>query len=159
MCRSQSDFIVPSSIWPSTTTTENTMKMEIVDRYLTRLKTIPCKHFQRSIQESSPPEFKLKCPFGNHCHYSHSHPVTKDPYIFSEGELQRRRKPRRRSQILDEMAIMEMLFSDLAVGYMSTEEDEDEVDLDDFEDHFGFEAEFFGLSSDFDDFGYDYGWD
>jgi E3 ubiquitin-protein ligase makorin len=133
--------------------------MEIVDRYLTRLKTIPCKHFQRSIQESSPPEFKPKCPFGNHCHYSHSHPVTKDPYIFSEGELQRRRKPRRRSQMLDEMAIMEILFSDLAVGYMSTEEDEDEVDLDDFEDHFGFEAEFFGLSSDFDDFGYDYGWD
>jgi E3 ubiquitin-protein ligase makorin len=61
--------------------------------------------------------------------------------------------------MLDEMAIMEMLFNDLTVGYLSTEDDEDEDDLDDFEDHLVFEAEFFGLSDDFDDFGYDYGWD
>jgi hypothetical protein len=59
------------------------------------------------------------------------------------------------------MAIMEMLFSDLATGYDSDDEwlDTAEED-DDFGDHLVFEAEFLGLSStDFDDFGYDYGWE
>jgi E3 ubiquitin-protein ligase makorin len=128
------------------------MKKEIVDRYPGCLKTIPCKHFEQSIKDSTPPDYKFKCQFGNHCHYSHTHLITKDPYIFSEEELQRRRKPQRRAQLLEEVAIMEMLFNDLTVGYLIEDENEDE-------DHLDFEAEFFGLYDDFDDFGYDYGWD
>lgn len=162
MCRSQSDFIIPSSIWPTAATNENPMKKEIVERYLGRLRTIPCKHFEKSINDSAPPDYKFKCQFGNHCHYSHAHPITKEPYIFSEEELQRRRKPRMRAQMLDEMAIIEMLFNNLTADYLSTDDDGDgdEFDeVDDFEDRIVFEAEFFGLSDDFDDFGYDYGSD
>jgi hypothetical protein len=159
MCRSQSDFIIPSSIWPIAATNENPMKKEIVERYLGRLRTIPCKHFEKSINDSAPPDYKFKCQFGNHCHYSHAHPITKEPYIFSEEELQRRRKPRMRAQMLDEMAIIEMLFNNLTADDLSTDDDGDgdEFDeVDDFEDHIVFEAELFGLSDDFDDFRYDY---
>jgi hypothetical protein len=103
--------------------------------------------------------------------------MTKQPYVFSQDELRRNRpkQPRRRDRIsrlqfMDEMAIMEMLFSDLAVG----EEWVDEHDLD-AEDDFGdaglaFERDYLsGLSSgefdvdldlDFDDdFGYDWAWE
>jgi E3 ubiquitin-protein ligase makorin len=138
------------------------MKKDIVDRYLGRLKTISCKHFEQSIKDSTPPNYKFKCQFGNHCHYLHTHPITKDPYIFSEEELERRRKPRRRAQLLDEIAVMEMLFGGLTAGYISVDEDAEEEELDNFEGHPVFEADFFGLCDDFDDFddfGYDYGWD
>jgi E3 ubiquitin-protein ligase makorin len=146
------------------------MKQEIVSGYLARLKTIPCRYFEQSIQDSVD---KFKCQFGNSCHYAHIHPVTKQPYVFSKEELLRSRpkQPRRgrvsRSQFMDEMAIMEMLFSDLAVR----EEWVDEDDLDG-EDDFGdqrliFERDLSGLEGsafdfdlDFDDdFGYDWPWE
>jgi E3 ubiquitin-protein ligase makorin len=146
------------------------MKKEIVDGYLARLNTIPCRYFEQSIKDSdsSTGEYKFKCQFGNGCHYAHTHPTSKEPYVFSEEELlqSRRRRPRRRidraAQFLDEMAIMEMLFSDLAVGYQSNDEWVDEEDEDDdFGDHhLVFETEFMGLESgDFEDeFGYDFAW-
>jgi hypothetical protein len=40
------------------------MKTGIVDGYLGRLKTIPCRYFEQSIKDSSP-EYKFKCQFGN----------------------------------------------------------------------------------------------
>ncbi len=59
------------------------------------------------------------------------------------------------------MAIMEMLFNDMNVGHHGGDEWNDTIeDDDDFGDHFVFETEFVGLSdNEFDDFGYDYGWD
>ena len=63
--------------------------------------------------------------------------------------------------MLDEMAIMEMLFGGFITEYLSTDEDgeEDELDeVDDFEDPLFF-GEFISLSDDTDNFGYDYGWD
>ncbi len=88
---------------------------------------------------------------------------------FSEEELRPRRRPpkRARAQFLEEMAILEMLFSDFAaehgsdVGWLDEEEEEDE---DDFGDELLFEREFLGLSGlDFDGsemhYDYDYGWD
>jgi E3 ubiquitin-protein ligase makorin len=143
------------------------MKKEIVDGYLARLKTIPCRYFSQSAKDSSP-EYKFKCQFGNGCHYAHTHPITKQPYIFSKEELlrSRPRQPRRRDRIsrlqfMDEMAIMEMLFGDLAVGG-------EWVDEDDFGDqHLIFERDLsgvgvsdFDLDLDFEDsFGYDWAWE
>ncbi|KUJ15113.1 uncharacterized protein LY89DRAFT_736168 [Mollisia scopiformis] len=140
MCRSHSDFIIPSSIWPT-----STQKKEISDGYLRRLKTIPCRYFEQSAMDTAP-DYKFKCQFRNHCHYSHIHPVTKEPYTFPPGELQPRRR-HRRGRLLDEMAIMEMLFSDLAVydEWVDVEEGDDVV-------------EFMGLGE-VDDFGYDYAWE
>lgn len=139
------------------------MKNEIVNGYLGRLKTIPCQYFEKSIKDTSP-NYKPKCQFGNHCHYLHIHPDTGEPYKFSEEELRTRRRPgRRRAQLLDEMMIMEMLFNDI-VAYQNedewVDEDDDENGDDDFEEHLVFESEFLGLGEDdFDDFGWDYGWD
>lgn len=165
MCRSHSAFIVPSAIWPSveTSISENMLKKEIVDVYLGRLKTIPCRYFEESIERTEP-DYKFKCKFGNNCHYSHIHPVTKEQYVFSEEELRPPPRPRRRNraQILEDVAIMEMLWNDFTDGYLSVDAwfDEDEDEGDDFGDHLAFEQEFLDISSnDFDDFGYDYGWD
>jgi len=177
ICRSQSDFIIPSSIWPivsapaSASLPDNTMKKGIVDGYLGRLKTIPCRYFEQSIKDSSP-DYKFKCQFGNNCHYLHTHPTTKEPYTFSEEELRpRRRLPKRaRAQFLQEMAILEMLFSDSAaeqgsdVGWLDEDNDDEDDDEDDFGDELLFEREFLMLSDlDFDGLGmhydYDYGWD
>ncbi len=74
--------------------------------------------------------------------------------ILSDQELRRRRKAPRRdlAQLLDELAIMDMLFSE---AHEWSDEDEE----DNFEDHLVFDDEFLGMSDDFDDFGYDYGWD
>jgi len=149
------------------------MKKEIVNGYLARLKEIPCRYFEQSVKDSdSTAGLKFKCQFGNSCHYAHTHPITKEPYIFSKEELLRsrprlaRRRIDRTAQFLDEMAIMEMLFSDMAVAYNSGDEwvDEDEDEEDGFgfgDQHMGFEAGFVGLgSSDFDDdFAYDWAWE
>lgn len=83
------------------------------------------------------------------------------PYIFSQEELKPKGGPGRagRAQLLADMAMMEMLFSDEFThgGDDWLDEDRDE---DDFGDQLVFEAEFMGLSyNDFEDFGYDYGWE
>ena len=102
------------------------------------------------------------------------HPVTKQPYIFSKEELLRSRpkQPRRRDRIsrlhfMDEIAIMEMLFSDLAVGEEWVDEDDLDAEDDFGDQHLIFESDLVGLGGsdlnldlDFDDdFGYDWAWD
>ncbi|KAH0611909.1 uncharacterized protein H6S33_009961 [Morchella sextelata] len=80
LCRVRSKFIVPSSILPTAASKEI-----IVQRYLDKLTTIPCRYFHDSLK-TRPRPF---CPFGNDCHYSH------DAYIFSERELASHRRSRR----------------------------------------------------------------
>jgi E3 ubiquitin-protein ligase makorin len=111
------------------------------------------------------PDFKPKCQFGNSCHYSHTHPVTSEPYIFSQEELHHCRRSKNqqyRARILEQMRMMEMLFSDLGVGYESDEEWGSEMVPDDNElivDAL-YESGFLGISDgDFDAYGYDYGSD
>ncbi|CZR57860.1 uncharacterized protein PAC_07749 [Phialocephala subalpina] len=160
MCRSQSHFTIPSSVWPVTAGSENTMKKEIVDGYLGRMKNIPCRYFEQSAKDSAP-DYKFKCQFGNNCHYSHTHPDTKEPYVFSQQELKPERTSRRadRARLLADMAMMEMLFSD-DFSYGGEDWLDEVQDDDDFGDQLVFEAEFTGLSyNDIEDFGYDYGWE
>ncbi|KAF4624335.1 hypothetical protein G7Y89_g13833 [Cudoniella acicularis] len=139
MCRSHSDYIIPSSIFPipdktSGQDTENTRKKEIVDGYLSKLKTIRCRYFEESIEKSAP-EFKPKCQFGNTCHYLHIHPITKEQYTFSQEELNqfRRRRPKQRStrsrtSTIEQMLIMDMLFNEMALEYESADDwDDDRV--------------------------------
>ncbi len=149
------------------------MKKEIVDGYLGRLKTIPCRYFKESGDDTAP-DYKFKCPFGNSCHYSHTHPITKEPYTFSKEELKPQRRIRRRGggQFLGDMAMMEILFGDLAVGYHSgddwadtAEEEDDDFGVDQFvfqaADFLGNPGQEFDLSgiSDDDDVGYGLEWD
>ncbi|PGH11023.1 hypothetical protein AJ80_07299 [Polytolypa hystricis UAMH7299] len=137
LCRVKSDFIVPSSVFPTPppTTSEgpaipsdsasdtgdgpkskpNPEKETIVNSYLARLRRIPCRYFEdslkswreardannsstgsassnyRSYQSRPRPE----CRFGNSCHYSHMNPVTDEPYVFSQSELNNMRRSRR----------------------------------------------------------------
>ncbi|KAI5837869.1 hypothetical protein DFP73DRAFT_531574 [Morchella snyderi] len=79
LCRVRSKFIVPSSVLP----TANSKEI-IVQRYLEKLTTIPCRYFHDSLK-TRPRPF---CPFGNDCHYSH------DAYTFSERELTSHRRSR-----------------------------------------------------------------
>ncbi|KAK9238906.1 hypothetical protein V1525DRAFT_399842 [Lipomyces kononenkoae] len=75
LCRSPSDFIVPSSHIPAKSTvkghqksgeqTEQLTKQEIVAAYLATLKRIPCKYFAAT----------RSCQFGNDCHYAHRVPT------------------------------------------------------------------------------------
>jgi E3 ubiquitin-protein ligase makorin len=110
MCRSKSDFIIPSSIWPSAT-----QKKEITAGYLEKLKIVPCRYFEESAKETAP-DYKFQCPFTNHCHYSHIHPLTKEPYTFTHNEIKNRReRGRRRGQSL-ELVLMEQMFEDMAGG-------------------------------------------
>jgi E3 ubiquitin-protein ligase makorin len=138
------------------------MKKEIVDRYLSRLKNIPCRYFEKSIEDSrdSMPTFRPKCKFGNSCHYAHKHPITKEPYTFSEEEMNRgRRRPRqRRHQISEEIAMMEAIFNSMGGGYGSDDdwgcEDEDFAFFESSSIGFGY-----GHDLDFDEFDHNYGWD
>ncbi|EQL34362.1 hypothetical protein BDFG_03720 [Blastomyces dermatitidis ATCC 26199] len=133
LCRTKSEFVVPSSVFPtppqptaattglarsetastndstgiaepsSSTGADNPAKAKIIDRYLARLKVIPCRYFAESIQRwrdlpiiENPdtevggllhPEFSGECLFGNECHFAHIHPITKVPYIFTKKEI------------------------------------------------------------------------
>jgi E3 ubiquitin-protein ligase makorin len=150
MCRSHSYYIIPSTFFP---TLENA-KTGVVERYLSRLKTIPCRYFEQSIKDSAAPEYKFKCQFGNSCHYSHKNPTTEEPYTFSQEELDRmKRKTRRpgRARMLEDMAIMEMLFADLSTGYNGNEEPGSEIQDDDMFAEILYEPEFPEIS--FDEFG------
>jgi hypothetical protein len=96
--------------------------------------------------------------------------------VFSKEELLRSRpkQPRRRDRIsrlhfMDEIAIMEMLFSDLAVGEEWVDEDDLDAEDDFGDQHLIFERDLSGPESsafDFDldlefddDFGYDWAWE
>ncbi|OJD22940.1 hypothetical protein ACJ73_05707 [Blastomyces percursus] len=133
LCRTKSEFVVPSSVFPtppqptaantglarsetspandstmnaepsSLTGADNPAKAKIIDKYLARLKVIPCRYFEESIQRwrdlpiiENPdtevggvlhPEFSGECLFGNECHFAHIHPITKVPYIFTKKEI------------------------------------------------------------------------
>ncbi|KAK9367143.1 hypothetical protein V1509DRAFT_627760 [Lipomyces kononenkoae] len=75
LCRTPSDFIVPSSHLPAKATvqchknsgeqSEQLTKQEIVAAYLATLKHIPCKYFTAT----------RSCQFGNDCHYAHRVPA------------------------------------------------------------------------------------
>jgi E3 ubiquitin-protein ligase makorin len=129
ICRSHSHFIVPSSFFPDCGTTngvrdkENAAKKEIVERYLARLKTLPCRYFEESIKNSAP-GFMPKCKFGNRCHYLHSHPVTKQPYVFSAKELERPRKFNgNRRGVLDQIAMIGIILDELSLDFEYDSED------------------------------------
>ncbi|PGG96202.1 hypothetical protein GX51_07943 [Blastomyces parvus] len=133
LCRTKSEYVVPSDVFPtppqptataaglatnettctndstgnaepsSLTRADNPAKAKIIDRYLTRLKVIPCRYFEESIQrwrelpiiENPDPEvggllhpsFSGECLFGNECHFAHIHPITKEPYTFTRQEI------------------------------------------------------------------------
>jgi hypothetical protein len=104
----------------------NPAKEEILKGYLANLKKIPCRYFEMSIsrerlyniqraericaQRRRRPGFRNdvpldtriftnihpKCRFGNECHYAHIDPITKEPFIFSSGQLQQMRLDRAR---------------------------------------------------------------
>jgi E3 ubiquitin-protein ligase makorin len=168
LCRSHSDFIIPSSEFPVIASTdgklgeENTAKKAIVDRYLSRLKSIPCRYFERSV-ECSMPNFRPKCKFGNGCHYAHTHPITKEPYIFSDVQINRSRRrrslPRPHTPDAEEIAMMESLFNALGNGYDSDVDDwgcDDDEDLFDFETGFGLSFSAGHGADDIDDFDQDF---
>ncbi|KAH0544369.1 hypothetical protein FGG08_001510 [Glutinoglossum americanum] len=104
----------------------NPAKEEILKGYLANLKQIPCRYFEESVsterlihvqraeriraqrrrrsgfRRDEPPDSRIltqlhpKCRFGNECHYAHLDPVTKEPFIFSTGQLQQMRLDRAR---------------------------------------------------------------
>ncbi|KAJ8102546.1 hypothetical protein POJ06DRAFT_244971 [Lipomyces tetrasporus] len=87
LCRTPSDFIVPSSQLPAKSTafdrrdqksgeqTKQLTKQEIVDTYLATLKHIPCKYFAST----------RSCQFGNDCHYAHRVPAQKPKRMSASG--------------------------------------------------------------------------
>ncbi|OAX81528.1 hypothetical protein ACJ72_04136 [Emergomyces africanus] len=130
LCRTKSEYVVPSPVFPTppqpttfvtgatmgdTVNTndpagisepsraDNLAKAKIIDGYLARLKVIPCRYFEESIQRwqelpiiENPdpavggivyPAFSGECLFGNECHFAHNHPLTKAPYIFTSKEI------------------------------------------------------------------------
>ncbi|XP_027340273.1 putative RING-type E3 ubiquitin transferase C3H69 isoform X2 [Abrus precatorius] len=60
ICRKLSYFVIPSVIWYSTTEE----KLEIIDNYKAKLKSIDCKHFDFG---------DGNCPFGTSCFYKHAY--------------------------------------------------------------------------------------
>ncbi|KAK2759021.1 hypothetical protein FQN54_003120 [Arachnomyces sp. PD_36] len=179
MCRVQSDYVVPSTFFPtppssdsssksslSTTSKssssekqpiKNEIKEDIVNSYLSRLKTIPCRYFEHSVQRKRIGfrNAKLNCGFGNNCHYAHIDPDTQEPYIFSTAELNtmKARRAHKRSRARDMMVQREMAMIVSGLGAQSFE-DSSELGQDDLYpglgvgDELAFEAfsEFFGPS-------------
>jgi hypothetical protein len=119
MCRKRSDFIIPSSFFPTPpkpsvrpnqsagqpSRPKNTAKEEIVGDYLAKLKKIPCRYFEEGVKRwreasvgGEPAKLRPVCFFGNDCHYAHNDPVSGGEYVFSDVEIARmaRRRGRRR---------------------------------------------------------------
>jgi hypothetical protein len=119
MCRKRSDFIIPSSFFPTPpkpsvqpnqsdsqpSRPKNTAKEKIVGDYLAKLKKIPCRYFETGVKRwreasvaGEAAKFRPVCFFGNECHYAHKDPVSGGEYEFSEVEIVRmaRRRGRRR---------------------------------------------------------------
>lgn len=102
-------------------------KQEIINDYLARLKTIPCRYFEESVkQQRQSSTFRLVCRFGNDCHYAHNHPITRQPYIFSSAELdaikdnQSLNRRRARHRLAERILTTEMMLWEL--GIISDEE-------------------------------------
>ena len=102
---------------------------------------------------------RLNCGFGNNCHYAHINPDTKEPYIFSQEELNTMKAghARKKRRDRDRMAQQEMAFIVSGLAPLSLEDvysdiDEDEYfgigPADDFGDQPNFDilSDFFGPS-------------
>ncbi|KAK2810081.1 hypothetical protein FQN50_003275 [Emmonsiellopsis sp. PD_5] len=129
LCRVASDFVIPSSVFPTppeepeeteddatapedatlmpSEPTEsvkvNPAKVKIIEAYLAKLKTTPCRYFEESVERwralgtiENPdrtvggvihPKFSGACVFGNQCHFAHINPITQAPYVFTPREL------------------------------------------------------------------------
>ena len=174
MCRVQSDYVVPSSVFPVSLPSDakgspntagmsagaggkqkprNPAKDEIVNTYLSRLKKIPCRYFENSVQRQRDGvrNARLTCGFGNNCHYAHINPTTQEPYVFSAAELNamkagRAQKQRRAREMMveREMAMIVNEFGPMSLEDPSeTDDDEfdpevmDELYMDSFSEFFG----------------------
>ncbi|KAK2737016.1 hypothetical protein FQN55_001348 [Onygenales sp. PD_40] len=128
LCRVASDFVIPSSVFPTPPEPEETedhatasedstvmpseptasvkvnpAKVKIIEAYLAKLKTTPCRYFEESVQRwrdlepiANPDrtvggvihaKFSGACVFGNQCHFAHVNPITQAPYVFTPREL------------------------------------------------------------------------
>lgn len=128
VCRKKSQYVIPSSVVPvpprrkpgeggsGEESPANPAKEQIIKTYLERKKRIPCKYYQRSVDDwrqrlereqssrtidntdgtgdptpelnaVSSVKFRPRCRFGNDCHYAHIHPETGEPHVFNEEEL------------------------------------------------------------------------
>ncbi|KAI1929924.1 hypothetical protein LOZ49_000127 [Ophidiomyces ophidiicola] len=159
LCRKQSHFIIPSSTFPTPPSTKaslneeidinsksisagkksktnNPAKDKIVQRYLAKMKKIPCRYFElevlrwsKELSRSSLPvcrvKFQPRCYFANMCHYAHISPITYMPYTFSKREikrmnLQRLARARKNDQVLFPLGPFDVLFSNFAHGGFPT---------------------------------------
>ena len=131
VCRSESEFIIPSVIYA-----KDEKKLPIIKSYKLALSKIPCKHFFR------PGPNLHVCPFDDNCFYSHNdaqgnripckqRPVRSplDPRIMSEG-------------LLNSIRFMVMEQMNLDWDDIEDEDDDDiDYDEDDYGDHsFYFES-------------------
>jgi E3 ubiquitin-protein ligase makorin len=156
VCRTYSDFVVPSIVFlPSLPTIETPpesradtgkvsgsegsgAKQEMINDYLNCLKRIPCRYFEESVKQGDSSTFNPICRFGNDCHYAHLHPLTGQPHIFSSTELdtikKKRTLDRRRARQSAEraMAAQYMMLRMAALDLGTS--DDDEVPDDDDED-------------------------
>lgn len=110
-------------------------KQEIINHYLARLKTIPCRYFEDSVkQQHKSAAFKPICKFGNDCHYAHTHPIARQPYIFSSAELdaikgkQILNRRRARHRLAEQVLTAEMMLWGLAALELGMTSDEEEGD-------------------------------
>ncbi|KAK4842229.1 hypothetical protein QYF36_017963 [Acer negundo] len=86
ICRKLSYFVIPSVIWYYTPEE----KMEIVDSYKGKLRSIDCKHFNFG---------NGNCPFGTSCFYKHM--VKPGSYMWKYHRPPPRRPTARRSNFVD----------------------------------------------------------
>ncbi|KAL1925603.1 uncharacterized protein VTP21DRAFT_486 [Calcarisporiella thermophila] len=84
LCRTVSNFIIPSSVYAT-----GAQKNKICGAYRAKTARIPCKHFRAS------PANNRFCPFGNSCHFAHLNPDG-TRHVLDEEQChvqQRRRRP------------------------------------------------------------------
>jgi E3 ubiquitin-protein ligase makorin len=157
VCRTYSDFVVPSIVFlPSLPTIETPpesradtgkvsgsegsgAKQEMINDYLNCLKRIPCRYFEESVKQGDSSTFNPMCRFGNDCHYAHLHPLTGQPHIFSSTELdtikKKRTLDRRRARQSAERAMAaQYMMLRMAALDLGTSDDDEEVPDDDDED-------------------------
>ncbi|KAM5429414.1 putative RING-type E3 ubiquitin transferase [Microsporum canis] len=88
----------------------NPLKDSIIAEYTRSMKRIPCRYFEAAVKNwetkakratergKEEPPFRPVCFFENKCHYAHTHPRTKRPYIFEKqhiAEMHRKRLKRK----------------------------------------------------------------
>ncbi|KAF5336036.1 hypothetical protein D9611_006203 [Ephemerocybe angulata] len=76
MCRTSSNFIIPSSIFVKHDTKE---KEGIVEKYKGSMAKVQCRYFQKTLKTRKP-----MCPFGKDCFYKHEN-ADGSLHVFTEG--------------------------------------------------------------------------